>query len=52
MQAHPTKNSPSELAEEAIEEAMLEAANKAVNLEDLKAKRKAKAEEVVGLKML
>jgi len=51
-QAHPTENSPSEPAEEAIEEAMLEAANEAVNLEDLKAKRKAKAEEVAGLKML
>jgi hypothetical protein len=52
MQAHPTENSPGEPADKATEDAMLKAANEAVDLEDLKAKRKAKAEEVAGLKML
>jgi hypothetical protein len=52
LQANPTENSPSEAAEEAVEEAVEEAAEEALNPEDLKAKRKAKAEEIAGLKRL
>jgi hypothetical protein len=44
LRANSTENSPSKAVEEAVEEA--------VNLEDLKAKRKAKAEEIAGLKKL
>jgi len=38
--------------EKAIEEATEKAIKEALNLEDLKAKRKAKAEEIAGLKRL
>ena len=48
--ANSTENSPSEAAEEGVLEGVLEAGLEAVNLEDLKAKRKAKAEEIPGLK--
>ena len=51
IQTHPTENSPSEPAEEATEDEDADA-DEAVNPEDLKAKRKAKAKEVAGLKML
>jgi hypothetical protein len=54
LQANPTENSPSEVVEEAVEEAIeesiLEATDEAV--EDLRAKRKAKTEEIAGLKRL